>query len=510
MENKTYPQAIRSVARQWPDALALCYKGETARTLTYRELDDYSTRAAAFLAAAGCRPGMIIPLLLNRGLDCVVWALGIIKAGAAAVPLAENTPRQRVRFIFEDTGTPFILAHPDLMEQFPGLPAKMIKPEAWQKIGEHNNYSYADGKPDDPILVYFTSGTTGRPKGVSITHANVLGFARRHTALHHIGPETRVAAYATVSFDAFVMDVYAPLTTGARVYLLGEADRMSLVALHRYFMRNRIEFSFLTTRLGEAYMRSFDNPHLKRLATGGETLRTFVSRQYKVFNLYGPTETTAYVTAARITESAADYPLGRALEGMRVMVLDGNDSLCPLGQIGEICIAGDQVAREYQGRPEETAKAFTANPQFNPATDAPEYRRIYRTGDSGETGEDGQLYFRGRMDHQVKIRGFRIEPGEVEAALMTHPDVRHAHVRPFYPNGGDTCLAAYVSRSLKSTDTDVFLHSVKVHLKATLPVQMVPGYFGEVDDFPLNANGKVDVAALPEPVTLQQLSPPLS
>jgi len=517
MKQATYIQVLGDLARQFPDAPALCYKAETAQKLTYRELDLFSSLAAEKLIKAGCRRGMFIPVVLNRGLDCVVWALGVIKAGAAAVQLAADVPPNRARYIFKDTGAPFILTHQDLADRFPGCPCQAVAADLWQsetwKIDAQQSESMLQAQTarekmlsgDSPMLVYYTSGTTGNPKGVVVTHANVLGFAERHNAFHGITADSRVAAFATVSFDAFVMDLYGPLVAGARVYLLGETERISLVALHRYYMRYKIEFSFLTTRVGEAYMRTFDNPHLRRLLTGGEVLREFVPRSYQVLNLYGPTETTAYVTAYPITRPLSDYPLGQALPGMKVMLLDENLVPCPPGRTGEICISGNQVSAGYLNQPLKTAHGFTANPLYDPEREDSAFSRIYRTGDLGRLGENGQIYFRGRKDHQIKIRGCRIEPVEVETALLTHPEVRHAHVRPFTRENGETGLAAYVVRSAGQTNTDTFFHSIKDYLQDTLSVQMIPGRVEELRSLPLNANGKVDGSALADPVTLRRL-----
>ena len=517
MKKATYTRVLGDLARQYPDAPAVCYKAETAQKLTYRELDIFSSLAAEKLIKAGCRKGMSIPVVMNRGLDCVVWALGVMKAGAAAVQLAADVPLNRARYIFKDTGAPFILTHQDLAERFPGCPCQAVTADLWQsetwqieaRQSECLQQAQAEREHllsgDSPMLIYYTSGTTGNPKGVVFTHANVLGFATRHNVFHDITADSRVAAFATVSFDAFVMDLYGPLVAGARVYLLGEAERISLVALHRYYMRHKIEISFLTTRVGEAYMQTFDNPHLRRLLTGGEVLRKFVPRNYQVFNIYGPTETTAYVTAFPITRPLSDYPLGQALPGIKVLLLDENLAPCPPGRTCEICISGDQVCAGYLNQPLKTAQGFTANPLYDPEREGADFSRMYRTGDLGRLGENGQIYFRGRKDHQIKIRGCRIETVEVETALLGHPEVRHAHVRPFIRENGETGLAAYVVKSTGQTNTDAFFHSIKDYLQDTLPVQMIPGRVEELHSLPLNANGKVDGAALADPVTLRRL-----
>jgi len=378
----------------------------------------------------------------------------------------------------------------------------IIQPDGWQQTPVRQlPEPVCKAETGSSMVVYYTSGTTGVPKGVKITHLNAVTFSRRHNEFQNIGRTTRVAAYATVSFDAFLMDAFAPLLAGARVYVMDEASRISLVAIHRYFLRNKIEFSFLTTRLGEEYIRAFDNPHLARLATGGEVLRGFTPRSYEVMNLYGPTETTAYVTGCLVTQSLEDYPLGLALPGMRVMVLDKDGKECVSGKIGEICIAGTQVSSGYLNRPEETDRFFTPNLLYDHETSDKAFSRIYRTGDAGETGDDGTLYFRGRIDHQIKIRGFRIEPVEVEACMLCHPEITHACVVGSHGQKEEAHLTAYFVREHRDMAPKDFVRGLRAYLGENLPGQMVPQDIIELENFPLNTNGKVDRSALPKPVS---------
>jgi amino acid adenylation domain-containing protein len=497
--NLSYHENLRSLTTRYPDDIALCFRGETPQKLSYRELDILSNYAAQKLHDAGCCEGMMIPLYLERGLDCVIWAIGAMKIGCAAVPITEDTPLSRVEFIVKDTGAPLVVAHPLLAKSLSAHPCLIVEPENYDRAFSFTDFTLPEVGQGAPMMILYTSGTTGQPKGVKITHRNVIALTQAHNTLNSLSRGTRVCAHAAVSFVAFLIGAYAPLMAGARVYILEEASRKSVVSIHRYLVRNKIENVFLTTRLAEEYMRAFDNPHLRRLTTGGEALREFIPRSYELYNLYGPTEATAYVSAFHVKEQLDDFPIGFETSGNKVLILNDKNAECEPGEIGEICISGNQVSSGYVNSSEREALVFGDNPLCNVASDDEEFGRIYHTGDLGMRNKEGLLFFRGRRDQQLKIRGYRIEPREIEVTLMRHPEVEGSIIVGRSTQNGDTYLTAYYTRTAKKSNEELFTEELRAFSKEHLNPQMVPQYFIELEFFPLNRNGKIDKSMLPTP-----------
>jgi gramicidin S synthase 2 len=328
------------------------WQGET---VSYRELDERSGRIAAELSAKGIGTGSIIPIRQERGAEWFAYSLGILKAGAAYVPISPSIPAERLNFILRDC--------------------------------ESNT------APPGAFCVYYTSGNTGVPKGVILSNNGVVSLCETHCALfgfsHAHG--SRAAIQADVGFDSFLLSSLPTLCTGGTLYLMNDAERASLVGIHRFMMKNKIETTFLTTRFAVEYMRSFDNKYLKILLTGGEALHSYTPRSYEAYNIYGPIECTAYITAHKLRDGdTGDIPIGTPIGQNRISLIDG-----------EICVSGPQVAFGYLGYPP--------------------FGEVYHTGDLAEWTDSGELLYRGRLDNMVKISGYRIEPGEVEVTLEKHP-----------------------------------------------------------------------------------------
>jgi fengycin family lipopeptide synthetase D len=407
-------------AEAYGEKTAIVQGGES---VSYADLIQASYAFGEKLRRNTAPANRIIPVTAAAGIEWFVEVLGIMSAGCAAVPISAAIPPERAEFILQD-----------------------IKNAA--------------DLPDNASLIYYTSGSTGKPKGVLLTQAGIAAFSQMQGELLNLCGQSNAAICSDPSFDAFLLMSMPALLCGLTLYIAPDEDRSSLVALHRFLVKNKIDITFLTTQLAQSYMRAFDNKVLKTLLTGGEALRGFTPRGYDIWNLYGPCEATVYVAAHKLTEAdllnPADIPIGRATGENRILLIGG-----------EICIAGPQLAAGYLNRPEETAERFRDNPEYNPDTDDPAYKTMYKTGDLAEYDTNGELRFRGRADNQVKISGYRIEPGEVEAKIMACNGIRAVKVGVTKDRqGGFVLNAVCVGESDSRT--------LRRELEKTLPRAMIP------------------------------------
>ncbi|GLZ35227.1 hypothetical protein Lesp02_74140 [Lentzea sp. NBRC 105346] len=439
---------FRSRAMATPGAVA-CEFGD--RVLTYGELDGLSDAVAAMLVRRGVGAGDLVGLAMPRTADLVVALLGVAKTGAAYLPLDPAFPEDRLRFMVEDAEPAVVLKDLDDIEPMPFSP---VVPD-----------------PSAPAYVIYTSGSTGRPKGVVVPHSALAAFL---AAAPPIAAQDRLLAVTTLSFDIAVLELMAPLAAGARV-VLASADE---VRDPRLLAEKDFTVMQATPSLWSALLESSEvDLSGVRALVGGEALppelaRTLASRAASVTNLYGPTEVTVWATSSSVDGTRPT--IGRPFAGTSAYVLDSALRPVPPGVVGELYLAGDQVATGYLGRPGLTASRFVACPAGG---------RMYRTGDLARWDSAGLLHFIGRADHQVKVRGFRIELGEIEAVAAEHPGVTRAvaTVR------GDRVLL-YVTGSADS---------LVPYLAERLPAYMVPAVL-ELPEIPLTPNGKVDRAALPD------------
>ncbi|HLU97441.1 MAG TPA: amino acid adenylation domain-containing protein, partial [Thermobifida alba] len=479
------PELFAAQARRNPDAVALV--SETG-TLTYGELHERVERLAGALAEAGVGRGDRVGVCLERGTELVVALLAVMRAGGAYLPLDPAYPRQRLEFMLRDSAAALVVTDParkgtllDGTRVFTGEPAASAPAPRF------------DLGLDDAAYVIYTSGSTGTPKGVVVTHRGIAALARTQRVRMRVRSDSRVLQFASPSFDASVFEVCMALLNGAAL-VVQPRERLLGDALVRTLRGHRITHVTLPPAvLPGLSPEGLDD--LESLMVAGEAcpgeLVDLWSRGRCVFNGYGPTETTVCATMSAPLSGAGRPPIGRAVDGTSVYVLD--DALRPVGAgvSGELYIAGEGVARGYHGRSGLTASRFVADPFGPPGA------RMYRSGDLVRVRADGELEFLGRVDDQVKIRGFRIEPGEVETALTALPGVRHAVVTVREDRPGVRRLVGYVV----APDTRVDPDEVRAALAATLPDHMVPSAVVPLDALPMTANGKIDRAALPAPDT---------
>jgi amino acid adenylation domain-containing protein len=465
-------------AARTPDRPALTFE---ARTLTYQELNARANAFAIDLQQRGIRRGDLVGIRTERGLGMVVALLGVLKAGAAYVPLDPSYPADRIAFMIEDSGAKLVIDDVDVDGSVEQAPSPVLSAQ----------------DPNDAAYVIFTSGSTGRPKGVQIPHAGAVNFLLAMQDEPGITADDVVCAITTLSFDISVLELLLPLSVGARAVIGDRATAMDGNRLARLVAESGATILQATPASWRMLLDAGWNGDGKiKILCGGEPLPrdladSLLSRVGELWNVYGPTETTVWSTADRVLAGDA-ITIGRPIRNMRMYVADANMQLVPDGVPGELLIGGIGMAHGYVGRPELTADRFIADP-FSEVTG----RRLYRTGDVARWRRDGRLEVLGRSDNQIKLRGFRIELGEIEGALREHPAVKQAVVLCREDRPGDKRLVAYVVGETSA---------LRAHLKAMLPEYMVPTAFVAMEALPISPNGKVDRRALPAP-DLSDLAP---
>ncbi len=477
-----------------PDAPALVYEDQV---LSYAELNAQANRLAHRLIELGLGPDKRVAVCVERSPAMVVGLLAVLKAAGVYVPLDPAYSSERLTHILTDAAPTILLADAvgrTALGEAAVASLTVLDPSALPQSAIINPVGL-EHRSDHVAYVIYTSGSTGMPKGVMVEHQGVLNLAQAQQAYFEIDSSSRVLQFASPSFDASIWEIIVALSCGASLALLPDTARHDLNKLWNYLDRYAITHATLPPALLQ------DGKNLSRLKTpltmilAGEapsaTLLKNLTLHHVVINAYGPTEATVCATAWRCPPNFNEevVPIGRPISNTQLYVLDANGQPVPIGAVGELYIGGAGVARGYLNRPELTAERFLPDP-FSEEKNA----RMYKTGDMARYLPDGNLEFLGRNDHQIKLRGFRIEPGEIEARLIEHPQVREASVLAV-GEGDDKRLVAYV---VAETDEQLAA-TLLAHLIDKLPEYMVPAAFVRLDALPLTPNGKLDRRALPTP-----------
>uniref|UniRef100_UPI0038999820 non-ribosomal peptide synthase/polyketide synthase n=1 Tax=Streptomyces yaizuensis TaxID=2989713 RepID=UPI0038999820 len=477
--------------------------------VSYGELNGRANRLARLLIARGVGPESVVAVVMDRSVELVVALLAVLKAGGAYLPIAPDLPGERIRYMLDDANPRLILTNHETGTQFSsdGLERVVVDdPGTVAALAELGSGDLSSGVVGGhPAYVIYTSGSTGRPKGVVVSHAAMANFVVAMGGRFPMDERDRLLAVTTVSFDIHVLELYVPLVSGAAIVLAGEGEVRDPGALAGLIERSGVTVMQATPALWQSLLGG----HAEvlrglRMLAGGEALPGALAGRMAalsgaVSNLYGPTEVTVWATVADVQEGSA-VRIGRPVANTRAYVLDGALRPVPPGSVGELYLAGAQLARGYLGRSALTGERFVACP-FGGSGE-----RMYRTGDVVRWSEEGELVFVGRADEQVKIRGFRIEPGEVEAVLAAHPDVARAAVVVREDTPGDKRLIAYLVPGEHGEQGEhggqgaSIAETVRAYAADRLPSYMVPSAFVELDALPLTPNGKLDRKALPAPV----------
>ena len=498
----------KQVALHGSSTAVICEHDKTFDTpsLTYAQLNARANQVAHILRASGVGPGDIVGLLVERSFSMMIGLLGILKAGGAYLPIAPDNPPERIRYVLQDAGVRVLLAQqqPAQLVSFEGKVINLEAPETYEGSDENPRIV---NRPDDLAYVIYTSGSTGRPKGVMIEHRSVVNRLHWMQSAYPIGPDDVLLQKTPYYFDVSVWELFWWAMTGAKLCFLRPGGEKIPMVLLDAIRRQHVTVVHFVPSMLNVFLEYLDGrdaaafaglSSLRRVFASGEALMPAHVRKFnellgskcgaKLTNLYGPTEATVDVTYFDCP-TGNDFdriPIGRPIHNTQLHVIkDGHAA--PIGESGELCIAGIGLARGYLNNPALTAEKFTDNPLL-PG------ERIYRTGDVARWLPDGNIDYLGREDQQVKIRGLRIELGEIENTVREFPGVTDCVVIVKRYSESVILIVAYV---VGRTAVDFAL--LKNHLKDRLPDYMVPSHLERIGEIPLTATGKADRKALPEP-----------
>ncbi len=480
-------------AARWPDSPAVWSRG---RTLTYDELNRRANALAFELMERGVRPEVPVAILMDRGPAAIVALLGVMKAGGAYLPLDTSTPADRLRLILQDAGVSLALTCASASQLLEGTPVESILVDLERPLPDHGLTvnPITSVTPDNLAYIIYTSGSTGVPRGVLVAHRGVVNMVAFDHRTFDLGPSSRVIDVVSLSFDAATRHIFLALGGGGCLYMPDAETILSPPALLELMREQAITHAPFIVSVIMALPWD-ELPALRVVNVGGEACPAELVARWgagrRLFNVYGPTETSIFATLAECAADGHPPPIGRPIANSTAYVLDENQQPLPVGTVGELCLGGIGVARGYLNRPELTAERFLPDP-FSSLPGA----RLYRTGDLARFRPDGNIGFVGRRGFQVKIRGFRVELGEIEGALSAHPAVRQAVVVTFGDASREHSLAAYVVlHEHASAATDQLID----YLAGLLPPYMVPASLAILPALPLTSSGKIDRGALPAP-----------
>lgn len=495
-------QLFEAQAARTPEADALI---DGPRRLSYRALDERATQIAHYLQSASAGRGDFIGICMDRTFDMYASMLGVMKLGAAYVPLSPSYPEETLGHIVKDSGVRVVIADDRSLAQAGWLDAPLINLDdaevssALAGFGSRplDAQTAKAAQPDDLAYVIYTSGTTGQPKGVMIEHRNVVNHSLCMSEHFALKPGDNVLQFASMNFDSFVEEVFPALSCGAAVSLIGDRERLDIDVLRARVTECGVTMLKFPTAFWHRIANvSFQGLGVRLVGIGGEEADIGKFRQWievnpdiPVINTYGPTETAVTATVALLdAEHAkrASLPIGKPLRNTRAHVLDDQLMPVPIGTIGNLYISGVGVGRGYLNLPETTRAAFLK------ANDMPGVDTLYKTGDQVRWTPEGELEFFGRADNQVKVRGYRIELSAIQSTLSEHPDIAGSAVA-VEKHGDDKRIVAYVQ-----TEGSLSPDGVKTYIRQRLPAYMTPDVVIMVDQIPMSPNGKVDMCALAE------------
>ncbi len=487
-KNMPIQKLFEEQASKMPDNIAVVYQD---MSLTYRQLNEKANQLARVLVKQDAAKS-IVAIMADPSLEMIIGIMGILKAGAAYLPIDPRYGRDRIKYMLADSETKIILTQAHLTSKLE-FEKQIILMDS-EDLYEGDNTNLHDiGDPKDISYIVYTSGSNGRPKGVVLEHCSLANMCAWYINCFGVTAEDRGTKYAGFGFDASVWEIFPFLLAGAAIHIIGEEMKRGIDKLHEYIEKNNITVCFLPTQVCEQFMKR-DNKSLRYLLTGGDKLKQYISRSYKIVNNYGPSENTVVTTYFVLDKQYVNIPIGKPISNNQAYVLDKYNKLCPVGVAGELCISGDSLARGYLNRDDLTEEKFVDNP-FEKG------KKMYHAGDLVRWLPDGNLEYLGRVDYQVKIRGCRIDLGEIENQLHSMAEISEALVIVRDDAKGNNRIHAYIvpDKQIAGENNKLDIPEIKERLRKELPQDMLPAYFIQLDELPLTPNGKVDRKALPEP-----------
>lgn len=490
-KDKTIVQLFEEQVAKTPDNIAIVFEEQK---LTYKELNDKANSLARFLNHNDIGKSDIVPVLMNRSIDLIISMLGIIKSGAAYLPISPEMPAERIDYIIQNSNAKVIITKSSQNLIFNNS-IKIIDLESFDFSKYSNKNLSNEIKMLDLLYVIYTSGSTGNPKGVKLCHHNLANFIASFTKLYgNISSKDKLLATTNISFDVSIFEFFISLLNGATLYLYDEPSVNDIFKYCKTIIKNKITFLYIPPNiLEDVYniLSSYASIPVNKILLGVEPIKSSTIKKYytlnpdlKIINAYGPTECTICSTAITLDDNVLKnykiIPIGKPLSNLNIFILDKNMNPVPVDVPGEIYISGDNVARGYLGNRELTEKSFISIPKLN-------CKLAYKTGDLAKWNEDGLISFIGRNDYQIKINGHRIELGEIESCVYLYPNINKTIVLVDKNNK----LICYFSSSKQ-----ININDLKAFMQRKLPLYFIPNFFIQVDKFKLTSNGKIDRKAL--------------
>lgn len=507
-KNKCVHQLIEEQFSVNPDAVAVEFEDIK---LTYRELNERANQIANYLQNSGVKPNDIIGICIERSIEMVTALLGIIKSGAAYLPIDPGFPIERIVFLIEDTKAQFILTQQKILEKLPATNSRYIPVDKNNKEINRESKSSPLNKatPSDLAYVIYTSGSTGKPKGVLMKHEALVNLLYWQLEGQNFAKSYRTLQFTTLSFDVSFQEIFSTWYSGGTLVMMSESDRQDLsrvLSIIKYKNVQRIFLAFIALQgLAEIFSAGKEERlELKEVITAGEQLQNtpaiinlFNHLNGFIFsNHYGPSEAHV-VTSYELPGNTKDWvklpPIGKPIFNTQMYILNSRMQPVPPGVTGDLYIGGVCLVKGYLNRPQLTAEKFVDNPFY--AEDNNTSKKIYKTGDNARYLHDGNIEYLGRTDNQIKLRGYRIELGEIESVLAENKKIKNSMVVARDINGGDKRLIAYI---ISQDGKEIHIPELKNYLKDRLPVYMIPSDFIFINEIPLTSTGKIDQRSLPE------------